>query len=125
MELTLREGCRTIFFHTRAKLNIYDSQNYYRLYRNLPRCKHGKLFIGRTCKKRADDQLKLDGHQLRLIAATLTGHAPVRCHLCTAGCMTEIHPADSVDCRPKQCSTLFVAARPCLFSAIIFLGNQQ
>ena len=48
-------------------------------------CKHGKLFIGRTCKKRADDLLKLDRHQLKLIAAILTGHAPVRGHLRTIG----------------------------------------
>ena len=45
----------------------------------------GKLFIGRTCKKRADDLLKLDRHQLKLIAAILTGHASVRGHLCTIG----------------------------------------
>jgi hypothetical protein len=47
--------------------------------------KHGKLFIGRPCKKRAEDLLKLDRHQLKLTAAILTGHAPVRGHLRTIG----------------------------------------
>ena len=44
-------------------------------------CRHGKLFIGRPCKKRADDLLKLDRHQLKMAVAILTGHAPVRGHL--------------------------------------------
>jgi hypothetical protein len=48
-------------------------------------CKHGKLFIGRPCKKRAVDLLKLDRHQLKLIAGILTGHATVRGHLRTIG----------------------------------------
>ena len=48
-------------------------------------CKHGKLFIGRPCKKRADDLLKLNRHQLKLVVAILTGHAPVRGHLRTIG----------------------------------------
>ena len=51
----------------------------------MPGCRHGKLFIGRTCKKRADDLLKLDRHQLKLIAAIPTGHAPVRGHLRAIG----------------------------------------
>ena len=38
-------------------------------------------FIGRPCKKRADDLLKLGGHQLKMAVAILTGHAPVRGHL--------------------------------------------
>jgi hypothetical protein len=52
---------------------------------HLPDCKHGKLFIGGPCKKRADDLLKLDRHQLKLAVAILTGHAPVRGHLRTVG----------------------------------------
>jgi hypothetical protein len=46
-----------------------------------PVCKHGKLFIARPCKKRADDLLKLDRHKLKLIAGIYTGHAAVRSHL--------------------------------------------
>jgi hypothetical protein len=48
---------------------------------NLPGHRHGKLFISGPCKKRADDLLKLSRHQLRLVVAFLTGHAPVRKHL--------------------------------------------
>ena len=51
----------------------------------MPGCKRGKLFIGRTCKNRADDLLKLDRHQLKLLTAILTGHAAVRGHLHTVG----------------------------------------
>jgi hypothetical protein len=48
---------------------------------HLPDCKHGKLFIGGPCKKRADDLLKLDRHQIKLAVAILTEHVPVRGHL--------------------------------------------
>jgi hypothetical protein len=41
--------------------------------------RHGKLFIGKPCKKRADNLLKLSRHLLRrLTVAIFTGHAPVR-----------------------------------------------
>jgi hypothetical protein len=33
----------------------------------------------------ADDLLKMNRHQLKLVVAILTGHAPVRCHLRTIG----------------------------------------
>jgi Zn finger protein HypA/HybF involved in hydrogenase expression len=51
----------------------------------LPGHRHGKLFIGRPCKKRADDLLKLSRHQLKTAVAVLTGHTPVRGHLYTIG----------------------------------------
>ena len=44
-------------------------------------CRHDKLFIGRPCKKRAYDLLKLGRHQLKMAVAILTEHAPVREHL--------------------------------------------
>jgi hypothetical protein len=44
-----------------------------------------KLFIGKPCKKRADDMLKLSRHLLRLTFAIFTGHAPVRGQLYTMG----------------------------------------
>ena len=50
-------------------------------WKNVPGCRHGKLFIGRPYKKRADDFLKLDRHQLKMAFAILTGHVPVRGHL--------------------------------------------
>jgi hypothetical protein len=49
--------------------------------RDLPGHRHGKLFIGRPCKKRADDLLRLSRPQLKMVVAILTGHAPVRRHL--------------------------------------------
>ena len=52
---------------------------------DLPGLRHGKLFIGRPCKKRADDLLKLGRHQLKMATAIYTGHAPVRGHLYTTG----------------------------------------
>jgi hypothetical protein len=51
----------------------------------MPGCKHGKLFIGRPCKKKAEDLLKLGRHQLKMVVAILTGHASVRGHLRTMG----------------------------------------
>jgi hypothetical protein len=50
-------------------------------WRDLPGHKHGKLFIGRPCKRRADDLLKLNRHQLKMVVVILTAHAPVRRHL--------------------------------------------
>jgi hypothetical protein len=44
-----------------------------------------KLFIGKPCKKRADDLFRLSRHLLRLTVAIFTGHAPVRGHLYTMG----------------------------------------
>jgi hypothetical protein len=51
----------------------------------MPGCKHGKLFIVGPCKKRAEDLLKLGRHQIKMVVAILTGHAPVKGHLHTMG----------------------------------------
>jgi hypothetical protein len=69
----------------REKITNWTELQYSNTWTQIPGCKHGKLFIGRTCKKRADDLLNLDGHQLKLIAVILTGRAPVRGHLRTIG----------------------------------------
>jgi len=53
--------------------------------KDLPGHRHGKLFIGRPCKKIADDLLKLSRHQLKVVVATLTEQAPVRGHLYSMG----------------------------------------
>ena len=53
--------------------------------RDLPCHRHGKLFISRPCKKRADDLLKLSRHHLKIVLAIFTGHAPVRGHLYIMG----------------------------------------
>ena len=52
---------------------------------HMPGCKHEKLFIGRLCKKRADDLLKMNRHQLKLVVAILTWHASVWGHLRNIG----------------------------------------
>ena len=47
--------------------------------------RHGKSFIGRPCKKRTDDLLKLSRHQIKVATSIYTGHAPVRGYLYTVG----------------------------------------
>jgi hypothetical protein len=74
MNLIIRRSS-IIFFQINASVTWSNTWLY------LPGCKHGKLFIGRPCKKRDDDLLKLDRHQLKLAVAILTGHASVRGHL--------------------------------------------
>ena len=114
--------------------------------------RHGKLFIGRPCKERADDLLKLSRHHLKIVGAILTGHAAVRRHLYTVRILTGhaavrghlytvgiltghaavrghlytvgIQPADSARRRLKQCSILFAAVRRWLVSAITSLGTR-
>ena len=54
-------------------------------WRDLLGHRHGKLFVGRPCKKRADDLLKLSKHQLKMLVVIFTGHAPVRGHLYIMG----------------------------------------
>ena len=69
----------------RKAVKNWTELQHFNTWTQMPGCKHGKLFIGRTWKKRADDLLQLDRHQLKLIAATLTGHVPVRGHLRAVG----------------------------------------
>jgi hypothetical protein len=52
-----------------------------RFWRDLPGHRHGKLFIGRPCNKRADDLLRLSRPQIKMVVAILIGHAAVRRHL--------------------------------------------
>ena len=52
---------------------------------DLPGLRHGKLFIGRTCKKRTYDLLKLSRHQIKMVIAIYTGNAPLWGHLFTMG----------------------------------------
>ena len=88
----------------------------------MPGCKHGKLFTGRPCKKRANDLLKLKRHQLKLIVAILIGHAPVRGHLRTIGlfdgdpscrfCGMETETVQHLVCR---CETFFSSALKCFW----------
>ena len=63
---------------------IIASFNPENVWRDLPGRRHGKLFIGRPCKERADDLL-LSRYQLKMVVTILTGHAAVTGHLYTVG----------------------------------------
>jgi hypothetical protein len=69
----------------KCRLSCIRKLQQYSAWRDLPGHRHGKLFVGRPCKKRADDLLKLSRHQLKMVVATLTGHVPVRRHLYIMG----------------------------------------
>jgi hypothetical protein len=65
----------------REVIKNWTEYQHYIAWKDLPAHRHGKLFIGRPCKTRAEDLLKLSRHQLKMAVAVLTGHAPVRRHL--------------------------------------------
>jgi len=65
----------------REALKNWTERQHYNTWQDRPGCRHGKLFIGRPCKKRADDLLKLGKQLIRAKVVILTGHAPVRDHL--------------------------------------------
>jgi hypothetical protein len=69
----------------REAIRTWIMNRHHRAWKDLLGHRHGKPFIGGSCKKRADDLLKLNRNQLRMVVAILTGHAPVRTHLCTMG----------------------------------------
>jgi len=69
----------------REAIKNWTETQHLRAWIDLPGLRHGKLFIDRPCKKRADDLLKLGRHQLKMAIAIYTGHAPVRRHLYTMG----------------------------------------
>jgi hypothetical protein len=62
----------------REAIKNWTEHKHYNTWKDMPGFIHGKLFIGRPSKKRADDLLKLGRHQLKMTVAILTGHAPVR-----------------------------------------------
>jgi hypothetical protein len=65
----------------REAIRTWTEDQHHSAWRDLPDHRHGKLFIGRPCKKRADDLLKFSRHQLKMVVMILTGHAAVRGHL--------------------------------------------
>jgi ribonuclease HI len=65
----------------RAAIKNRTEYQYYIAWKDLPGHRHGKLFIGKPCKRRAEDLIKLSRHQHKMAVAILTGHAPVRRHL--------------------------------------------
>jgi hypothetical protein len=70
---------------TREAINNWTEHQQHSAWRDLPGHRYVKLFIGKPCKKRANDLLKLSRHLLRLTVAIFTGHAPVRGHQYTLG----------------------------------------
>jgi hypothetical protein len=68
---------------TDLAIKNWTEYQHHTAWRDLPGHRHGKLFIGKPYKKRADDLLKLSRHLLRLTVAIFTGHAPLRGHLYT------------------------------------------
>jgi ribonuclease HI len=70
---------------TREAIKNWTEYEHDSAWKNLPGQRHGKLFIGKPCKKRADNLLKLSRHLLRMMVAIFTGHAPVKGHLYTMG----------------------------------------
>jgi hypothetical protein len=69
----------------REAIRTWTENQHHSAWRDLPGLRHRRLFIGRPCKKRADDLLKLSRHQLKMVVAILTGHAAVRGHLYIMG----------------------------------------
>jgi hypothetical protein len=65
----------------REAIKNWTEYKYYSTQKDVPGHRHGKLFIGRPCKTRTEDLLKLIRPQLKMAAAVLTAHAIVRRHL--------------------------------------------
>ena len=55
----------------REAIKNWTEHQHYSAWKDLPGHKHGKLFIGKPCKKRADDLLKLSRQQLQMVVAIL------------------------------------------------------
>ena len=53
-------------------IKSWTENQHFSTWKVTPGCRYGKLFIGRPCKKRADDLLKLGMHQLKMAVAILT-----------------------------------------------------
>jgi ribonuclease HI len=92
----------------REAIRAWTMNQHYCAWRGLPGHRHGKLFISGPCRKRAANLLKLSRHQLRMVVALLTGHAPVRTHLRIMGlfegdptcrfCMQEAETVQHITC---------------------------
>jgi hypothetical protein len=69
----------------REAIKNWTKHQHYSAWRDLPGLRHGKFFIGRPCKKRANNLLKLSKPQLKMIVAILMTHAPMLKHLSVMG----------------------------------------
>jgi hypothetical protein len=76
-------------YMAREAIKKWTEHQHLKTWKDMPGCRHSKLFISRLCKERADDLLKLNRHQIKLAVSFLTGHAPVRGHLRTIGLFNE------------------------------------
>ena len=65
----------------REAIKRWTEYQHFKSLENCARLQTLQVFRGRTCKKRADDLLKLGRHQLKMAVAILTGHAAVRGNL--------------------------------------------
>jgi hypothetical protein len=64
-------------YMAREAIKKWTEHQHLKTWKDTPGCRHSKLFISRLCKKRADDLLRLNRHQLKSAVAFLTGHAVV------------------------------------------------
>jgi ribonuclease HI len=69
----------------REAIKNWTAHQHFSTWKDIPGCRHGKLFISKPCKKIADDLLKLGRHQLKMVVAILIRHAPVKGCLRTMG----------------------------------------
>jgi hypothetical protein len=69
----------------RGAIKNWTEHQHFSTWEDKPGCKHGKLFIDKPSKKRAEYLLKLGRHQIKMAVAILTGHPPVRGHLRNMG----------------------------------------
>jgi len=97
----------------REAIKNWTEVQHHSAWRDFPGHKHGKRFIGRPCKKRADDLLKLSRHQLKMVAAIFTGHATIRGHLYIMACQ-RYSAFGKLIVEPKDISTALVRDL-CLF----------
>jgi hypothetical protein len=83
--LALADRCRFWSKSDKQAVKKWTEYQHHSAWKDLPGHRHGKLFIDRPCKKRADNWLKLNRHQHKMVVPILTGHAPVRGHLYITG----------------------------------------
>jgi hypothetical protein len=108
----------------REAIKNWTENQHLKTWSDTPDCRHVKLFISKPCKRRADDLPRLSRHQLKVAVAFLTGHAPVRERLRIMGLYSGIPSCRFCGMENETASTLYAAARHCLPSAIMFLGND-
>jgi hypothetical protein len=68
-------------YSVRVTVNNWTEIQHYTTWKNLPAYRHGKFFTSRPFKERAGDLLQQSKHELRMVIAFFTGHAPVKKHL--------------------------------------------